>query len=57
VIRVKDSLWQDSAAAAALIRGARIVETPAEWRYGIFDAQPEALGGLMLRELDLPPLN
>lgn len=57
VIRVKDSLWQGSAAAAALIRGARIVETPAEWRYGIFDAQPEALGGLMLRELDLPPLN
>jgi pimeloyl-ACP methyl ester carboxylesterase/catechol 2,3-dioxygenase-like lactoylglutathione lyase family enzyme len=55
VIRVRDTLFAQSAEVAALIPGAKVIETPPAWRYGIFDAQPAALGAMMLRALDGVP--
>lgn len=39
VVRPEDGLWEESAAAAALIPGARLVDAP-QWGYGLFDADP-----------------
>jgi pimeloyl-ACP methyl ester carboxylesterase len=39
VIRPQDGLWDASAAAAALIPGAVLVDAP-QWRFGLFDADP-----------------
>jgi pimeloyl-ACP methyl ester carboxylesterase len=51
ILRPKDSLWDDGAAAAKLIRGAALVDLP-EWSYGIFDAYPEEIAGLVREALD-----
>jgi pimeloyl-ACP methyl ester carboxylesterase/catechol 2,3-dioxygenase-like lactoylglutathione lyase family enzyme len=52
VVRVKDSLWEQTAAAATLIPGSRVIETPADWRYGLFDAHPQPLAELLLGALE-----
>jgi pimeloyl-ACP methyl ester carboxylesterase/catechol 2,3-dioxygenase-like lactoylglutathione lyase family enzyme len=52
VVRVRDTLYAQGAEVAALLPNARVIETPAEWRYGIFDAHPSALAEIIVRELE-----
>ncbi len=54
IVRVRDTLYAQGAEIAALMPNARAIETPPDWRYGIFDAHPQALADILLRELDTP---
>lgn len=54
VVRPKDGLWDDSAAAAALIPGARLVDAP-QWGYGLFDADPAGTARAIREALDASP--
>jgi pimeloyl-ACP methyl ester carboxylesterase/catechol 2,3-dioxygenase-like lactoylglutathione lyase family enzyme len=51
VVRPKDSLWEGTAQAAKLVKGATVVERP-EWGYGLFDAAPGEIAGLVREYLD-----
>ena len=51
LLRPKDSLWSGNAAAAALVPGARQIDLP-QWGYGLFDAAPAELAGIVRDELD-----
>ena len=51
LIRARDGLWDDGAAAARLIPGARLVDAP-QWGYGLFDADPEGVAAEIRRALE-----
>jgi pimeloyl-ACP methyl ester carboxylesterase/catechol 2,3-dioxygenase-like lactoylglutathione lyase family enzyme len=51
VIRPKDALWDPSAAAAALVPGATLIDAP-DWSYGMFDAEPQAVATRLRATLD-----
>jgi pimeloyl-ACP methyl ester carboxylesterase len=51
VVRPKDALWDGTARAAKLVKGATVVERP-EWGYGLFDAAPGEIAGLVREYLD-----
>jgi pimeloyl-ACP methyl ester carboxylesterase len=53
VIRPKDALFEPSAAAAALIPGARLIDSP-QWEHGLFDAAPVEVARLLRDVLDEP---
>jgi len=53
LIAPKDGLAANTAAAAALIPGAKHVEMP-QWSYGLFDADPAAATQVILEALDSP---
>lgn len=53
LLRPRDGLWDNTAAAAAIIPGARLVDVPA-WTYGFFDADPEGAAKLIAAALDSP---
>jgi len=53
LIAPKDGLAANTAAAAALIPGAKLVEMP-QWSYGFFDADPAAATRVILEALDSP---
>jgi pimeloyl-ACP methyl ester carboxylesterase len=51
LIRPKDGLWEEGAAAAKLIRGATLVDAP-DWGFGLFDAYPLEVAGRIRAALD-----
>lgn len=51
LIRARDGLWDDGAAAVRLIPGARLVDVP-NWGYGLFDADPQGVAAEIRRALD-----
>ncbi len=51
IIRPKDGLWEEGAAAARLIPGARLVDEPA-WGFGLFDAYPAEVARRIRESLD-----
>lgn len=53
VVRPKDSLWDETAQAAALVPHAQRVDRPA-WGYGLFDAAPDEIATLVREFLDRP---
>lgn len=57
VVRVADSLRADAEKVAALLPSAAVIDAPPEWRYGMFDAYPDAVATLLRFGLDaqLPP--
>lgn len=51
IIRPKDGLWEEGAAAAKLIPGARLVDEPG-WGFGLFDAYPAEVARRIRESLD-----
>jgi pimeloyl-ACP methyl ester carboxylesterase/catechol 2,3-dioxygenase-like lactoylglutathione lyase family enzyme len=51
VIRPKDGLWEEGAAAAKLIPGAQLVDEPG-WGFGLFDAYPAEVARRIRESLD-----
>ena len=51
IIGPKDGLWEEGAAAARLIPGARLVDEPA-WGFGLFDAYPAEVARRIRESLD-----
>lgn len=51
LVRPRDGLWDNTAAAAALIPDARLVDMP-QWSYGFFDADPAGAAKVILEALD-----
>lgn len=51
IVRVRDGLWDQSAAAAALIPESRLLDAP-EWSFGLFDAFPAAVAERIRSALD-----
>ena len=54
LIRPKDGLWDNTAAAAQLIPGATLIDAP-QWSYGFFDADPAGAARLILESLAKDP--
>ena len=50
LIRPRDGLWDNTAAAAKIIPGARLVDMP-HWTYGFFDADPRGVAKLIIDTL------
>ena len=50
LIRPRDGLWDNTAAAAKLIPDARLVDMP-NWTYGFFDADPRGIAKLIIDTL------
>jgi pimeloyl-ACP methyl ester carboxylesterase len=51
LIRARDGLWDDGAAAAKLVSGAALVDAP-QWGYGLFDADPQGVAAEIKRALE-----
>lgn len=51
LIRPKDGLWNEGAAAAQLISGSQLQDAP-EWAYGLFDAYPADVAARLRAFLD-----
>jgi pimeloyl-ACP methyl ester carboxylesterase/catechol 2,3-dioxygenase-like lactoylglutathione lyase family enzyme len=51
LIRARDGLWDDGAAAAQLIPGATLIDAP-QWGYGLFDADPQGVAAQIRRALE-----
>ncbi len=51
IIRPKDGLWEEGAAAAKLIPGARLIDEPG-WGFGLFDAYPAEVARRIRESLD-----
>ena len=51
IIRPKDGLWEEGAAAAKLIPGSRLVDEPG-WGFGLFDAYPAEVARRIRESLD-----
>jgi pimeloyl-ACP methyl ester carboxylesterase/catechol 2,3-dioxygenase-like lactoylglutathione lyase family enzyme len=51
IIRPKDGLWEEGAAAATLIPGARLIDEPG-WGFGLFDAYPAEVARRIRDSLD-----
>jgi len=51
IIRPKDGLWEEGAAAAHLIPGARLIDEPS-WGFGLFDAYPAEVARRIREALD-----
>lgn len=51
LIRARDGLWDDGAAAAKLVSGATLVDAP-QWGYGLFDADPQGVAAEINRALE-----
>ncbi len=51
ILRPKDGLWEEGAAAAKLIPGARLVDEPG-WGFGLFDAYPIEVARRLRESLD-----
>ncbi|MCU0761072.1 MAG: alpha/beta fold hydrolase [Steroidobacteraceae bacterium] len=51
VVRPQDGLWDEGAAAARLIPGARLVDAP-QWAFGLFDADPSGVARVIRDALD-----
>jgi pimeloyl-ACP methyl ester carboxylesterase/catechol 2,3-dioxygenase-like lactoylglutathione lyase family enzyme len=51
VVRPQDGLWDEGAAAARLIPGARLVDAP-QWAFGLFDADPSGVARVIREALD-----
>jgi pimeloyl-ACP methyl ester carboxylesterase len=54
LIRPRDGLWDNTAAAAKIIPGARLVDMP-HWTYGFFDADPKGVAELIIESLQDRP--
>ena len=54
LVRPRDGLWDNTAAAAKIIPGARLVDAPS-WTYGFFDADPKGVAELIIESLQDRP--
>ena len=54
LVRPHDGLWDNTAAAAKIIPGARLVDAPS-WTYGFFDADPKGVAELIIESLQDRP--